>query len=53
MQTKFKIKRTAVITLVQEHPEYTYQIIAEKVGVSLRYVKNVVKAEGLQDITQK
>lgn len=47
-QKKFKIKRTAVITLVQEHPEYTYQIIAEKVGVSLRYVKNVVKAEGLQ-----
>ncbi len=34
--------------MVQEHPEYTYQIIAEKVGVSLRYVKNVVKAEGLQ-----
>ena len=52
-QKKFKIKRTAVITLVKEHPEYTYQIIAEKVGVSLRYVKNVVKTEGLQRYNKK
>ena len=52
-QKKFKIKRTAVITLVQEHHEYTYQIIAEKVGVSLRYVKNVVKTEGLQRYNKK
>lgn len=52
-QKKFKIKRIAVITLVKEHPEYTYQIIAEKVGVSLRYVKNVVKAEGLQRYNKK
>lgn len=46
-QKKFKNKRIAVITLVKEHPEYTYQIIAKKAEVSLRYVNNVVKAEGI------